>query len=61
MGGIVALYFDGATCTFKELPPPEDKAGLEEVYKYMASLKPKQNKIFFRYINKFKQLVVKKN
>ena len=58
MGGIVALYFDGATCTFKELPPADDKKALEEIYKYMESLKPKQDKIFFRYmINKIKALV----
>jgi len=56
MGGIVALYFDGATCTFKELPPPEDKEGLAEIYKYMDSIRPKANKIFFRYMIKFKRL-----
>lgn len=26
VGGIVALYFDGATCTFRELPLPNDPA-----------------------------------
>ena len=58
MGGLIALYFDGATCTFRELPPPDDKAGLEEVYKYMNSLKAKKGMIFFIYsvINKIKHL-----
>ena len=60
MGGLIALYFDGATCTFKELPPPEDKPALEEVYRYMASLNGNSNRIFFRYvIDKIKQLVKK--
>ena len=35
MGSIIALYFDGATCTFHELPKPED---MKEIY---ASIKAK--------------------
>lgn len=59
MGGIIALYFDGATCTFKELPPPEDKAALEEVYKYLNGLRQKENRLFFIF-NKLKQLIKRK-
>ena len=54
LGGIIALYFDGATCTFKELPPPDDKESLNEVYKYIESVKSKKsNKLFFIF-NKIK-------
>lgn len=31
-GGIIALYFDGATCTFSELPPATDRVGLQRWY-----------------------------
>ena len=44
--GIIALYFDGKTCTFRELPPPNDKEALEKVYKYLDSIRRKSNKIF---------------
>lgn len=39
MGGIVALYFDGAVCYFKELPRPDDRTELEKVYSYIQSIK----------------------
>lgn len=63
LGGIVALYFDGATCTFKELPPPDDKASLEQIYSYINSTKCKKDKLFFIYniFNKFKQLTKQKS
>jgi hypothetical protein len=32
MGGILALWFDGAVCDFKELPKPEDKIGMKAIY-----------------------------
>lgn len=38
-GGICPLFFDGATCTFKELPLPSQKEDLEKVYKYIKDLK----------------------
>lgn len=48
MGGIVALYFDGAVCYFKELPRPDNKAELDKVYSYIQTLKqPKSGKSFF--------------
>ena len=31
-GGIIALYFDGATCTFEELPQATDRIGLQRWY-----------------------------
>lgn len=47
MGGIVALYFDGAVCYFKELPKPDDKEGLEKVYAYIQSLKQSKKGVSF--------------
>lgn len=42
-GGIIALFFDGATCSFYELPPPDDILALEKIYKYIEELdKPKK-------------------
>lgn len=38
-GGIVALFFDGATCTFNELPLPDNKEAIEKVYNYLDSLR----------------------
>ena len=54
--GIIALYFDGKTCTFRELPPPTDKEALEKVYKYLDTIKGKTNKVFM-WFNK----LIKKN
>lgn len=47
-GGIIALFFDGATCSFYELPPPTDVAGLAKIYRYIDSLsiQPKVSKTF---------------
>lgn len=55
-GGIIALFFDGATCSFYELPPPNDEVGLVKVYRYIEELeKPsKPAKSFF--IKTFNQL-----
>lgn len=35
--GIIGLYFDGACNYFKELPPPNDEAGLNEIYKLIQN------------------------
>lgn len=51
--GIIALYFDGKTCTFRELPPPNDREALEKVYKYLESIRGKTNKVFL-WFNKLK-------
>lgn len=40
MGGLLPLWFDGAVCDFNELPKPEDKKAIEDVYnkcKYLES------------------------
>ena len=54
--GIIALYFDGKTCTFRELPPPNDKEALEKVYNYLEKLKNPKGKLF-TWFNK----LIKKN
>lgn len=37
--GIIGLFFDGATCTFYELPPPTNKVELEKIYHYLDSIR----------------------
>lgn len=32
VGGICPMYFDGATCTFEELPPPDDINAVTQYY-----------------------------
>ena len=53
-GQICPLFFNGAVSTFNELPRPDDKEGLQQVYNYIESLKRRKiNKSFFNYgINK---------
>lgn len=43
MGGLCPMFFDGAVCTFEELPLPNDKVNLERVYKYAESLRMPKN------------------
>ena len=50
--GIIALYFDGKTCTFKELPPPNDKEALDKVYNYLNKIRG-GNKIFMFFSKLF--------
>lgn len=49
MGGIVALFFDGATCQFSELPKPENKIELERIYKYLDSIRNPSSKVFLSF------------
>ena len=34
-GGLIALYFNGKVCDYKELPNPDDKVGLQKWYDYI--------------------------
>jgi hypothetical protein len=43
MGGIIALWFDGAVCDFRELPKPDDKAALDKYYKECKRLDALKN------------------
>ena len=50
MGGIVALLFDGATCQFSELPRPDDKEGMRQVYNYIDNvIRNKATHSFFMF------------
>lgn len=62
LGGIIALFFDGATCSFTELPKPDDKIALERVYKYLESIRTPviPNKVMFLFgsiKDKFNKLI----
>lgn len=62
MGGMCPLYFDGAVCQFEELPRPENKEALQQVYNYLTSLRNKTNKSFFSFsireaIKKLQELI----
>lgn len=64
MGGICPLYFDGATCYFKELPKPNDTVELNKIYNYLNSLntpvikQENSNVLFFNSIkSKIKLLI----
>lgn len=39
MGGLCPLFFDGAVCSFTELPHPKLTAELTKVYKYAESIR----------------------
>ena len=39
LGGIVPLFFDGAVCDFRELPPANDKNALNNIYKYLETIR----------------------
>ena len=62
MGGILPRWFDGAVCEFKELPKPDDKAGMNKVYAECKRLDaltatPNNSKsILTLSINSFKRL-----
>lgn len=43
LGGMTALFFDGAVCEFIELPKPTDTEGLERVYRYIDSIRKSNN------------------
>lgn len=62
-GGIVALFFDGATCTFKELPLPNDEEELNKWYNYLNKIRqiPKVNNttntLFFMFSKNYNKYI----
>lgn len=46
MGGLCPLFFDGAVCSFSELPHPKLTTELTKVYKYVESLRAAPVKTF---------------
>lgn len=39
VGGLVGLFFDGATCNWVELPKPDDRTSMSKMYSYVESLR----------------------
>ena len=50
MGGILPLYFDGATCTFHEMPKPSDVEGMNAVYRMLDKIR-NENKVKINILN----------
>lgn len=59
MGGLCPLFFDGAVSTFSELPRPEEKDNLKQIYSYVEQLK--QPKKSISLILKSLKKLIKKN
>lgn len=52
-GGLVALYFDGAVNYFNELPRPEEKEALKQIYDFLVeSRKRKPIRAFIAFMKK---------
>lgn len=52
-GGLVALYFDGAVNYFNELPRPEEKEALKQIYDFLIeSRKRKPIRAFIAFMKK---------
>lgn len=52
-GGLVALYFDGAVNYFNELPRPEEKEALKQIYDFLVeSRKRKPIRAFIAFVKK---------
>lgn len=49
MGGMIALYFNGAVCDYKELPSPTDTEELNKWYKWLDNRR-KKVKFFLLYL-----------
>jgi len=47
-GGIVALYFNGCTCDFVELPKPDNRVEMDKWYSWLKA-KDKAGKAFFTF------------
>lgn len=51
-GGLIGLFFDGATCNFEELPLPKDPS-LSKVYAYIDRLRNPSKMFMFVKVKKF--------
>lgn len=43
MGGVCPLFFDGAVCSFNELPLPNNIEEINKIYKYLDSIREVKN------------------
>lgn len=63
VGGLVSLFFDGATCNWFELPSAKDTTELNKVYAYLNRIKGNPNNPILltvsKYNNKIKQAINK--
>lgn len=50
--GVIALYFDGCTNYFKEMPVPSDKVKIQEIIDYINKLKVKGKAFFLLTLTK---------
>lgn len=50
--GVIALYFDGCTNYFKEMPVPSDKVKIQEIIDYIHKLKVKGKAFFLLTLTK---------
>ena len=55
--GITAVFFDGAVNHFKELPRPENKEELEQIYKYIDFLNKKKTSKTLMLFSKLKHKI----
>lgn len=58
-GGLVALYFDGAVNYFNELPRPEEKEALQQIYDFL--LETRKRKTIRTFITYIKNKILIKN
>lgn len=60
-GGIIGLFFDGATCNFYELPTPNDDSKMAKVYEYLDSIRgrAKRSTSFLAYCKIIKKHLFK--
>ena len=49
MGGVCPLFFDGVTCTFEELPRPDNRHEIAKIYDYLNHIRGVSAKSFFNY------------
>lgn len=61
--GMEALYFDGATCTFKELPPPSKVTAIARFLEFIRERDKRQEEhngiVLFNYVAKHSKFVTK--
>ena len=53
LGGIIGLFFDGATCSWWELPKPDNTAEMGKVYAYLKSIQSPAKSFFMVSVRKF--------
>lgn len=59
MGGVIGLFFDGATCTFSELPLPNDREAMAKVYKHVKQINNRVTNINMFIYQQIKKLFKK--